>query len=68
MSRYAWGALLFVLGHAGCFPDFHYGLGLRAMLTDWAAFRIEGRHALTDSFSSGMASNFSWTVGAEFFL
>ena len=48
--------------------DFHYGLGLRTMLTDWAAFRIEGRHAVTDSYSSGMASNFSWTVGAEFFL
>lgn len=48
--------------------DFHWGLGLRAMLTDWADFRIEGRHIVTDSYSSGMASNFMWTLGVEFFL
>ena len=48
--------------------DFHWGLGLRTMLTDWADFRIEGRHSVTDSYTSGLASNFSFTVGVEFFL
>lgn len=48
--------------------DFHWGLGLRAMLTDWVDFRIEGRHLVTDSYTSGLASNFAWTLGVEFFF
>ena len=48
--------------------DFHWGLGLRTMLTDWVDFRIEGRHIVTDCFTSGLASNFAWTLGVECFL
>lgn len=48
--------------------DFHWGLGLRTMLVDWVSFRIEGRHIVTDSSESGLASNFAWTLGVEFFF
>lgn len=45
--------------------DFHWGLGLRAMLNEWAAFRIEGRHIVTDSYTEGSASNVTWTLGVD---
>lgn len=47
--------------------DFHWGLGLRAMLNEWVAFRLEGRHIVTDSYSVGSASNVEWTLGVDVF-
>ncbi len=45
--------------------EFHYGFGLRAMLNEWAAFRIEGRHIVTDSYTEGSASNAEFLLGVD---
>ncbi len=47
--------------------DFHYGFGIRAMLNDFMAFRFEGRHIVTDSYSDGSASNVEFTLGVDVF-
>jgi len=45
--------------------EFHYGFGLRAMMTDWMAFRVEGRHQVTDSYTEGSASIVEFTLGVD---
>jgi outer membrane protein OmpA-like peptidoglycan-associated protein len=56
-------------GEAGADADFefHYGLGVRGLLTDWLALRVEARHYLTDAVAGGLATNLAVTVGADFF-
>jgi len=54
------------LGHDADW-EFHYGFGLRAMMSDWMALRIEGRHIVTDSYTIGSASNVAFTIGVDVF-
>ena len=49
----------------------HYGLGLRGMLHDYVALRIDVRHILTDGFddsSIAAANNIEATIGFDFYL
>lgn len=45
--------------------EFHYGGGIRSMMNEWSAFRIELRHIITDSYSEGSASNVQFTLGMD---
>jgi len=47
--------------------DVHAGLGIRGMLTDWLALRVEGRYNLTDSYSSGLAGILDVQAGFDFY-
>lgn len=49
----------------------HYGLGLRGMLADWLALRIDVRHMTTDGYNGeagNIASNLEVTAGLDFYL
>ena len=48
--------------------ELHWGLGLRGLLTDWIALRVEARHNLTDSYEDGLASLVELTVGLDLFV
>jgi len=46
----------------------HWGLGLRGMLTDWMALRVDARHMITDgSEDPKLANNIEITLGLDFF-
>ncbi|MFT7625057.1 MAG: OOP family OmpA-OmpF porin [Myxococcota bacterium] len=47
----------------------HYGIGLRGMLTDWLALRVEARHLMTDGYEgSHVGNNLEITAGLDFYL
>jgi len=48
--------------------EFRWGIGVRGMMNDWLALRVDARHHLTDSYNDGLASVFDFTVGADFFF
>jgi len=48
--------------------EIHVGLGLRGMLLDWLALRVESRLHFTDSYSAGLAPLLDFTVGADFIV
>ncbi|PIE19116.1 MAG: cell envelope biogenesis protein OmpA [Proteobacteria bacterium] len=48
--------------------DVHWELGLRGLLSDWLALRLEARHSLTDSFGDGLASLVEITAGVDLFV
>lgn len=53
--------------------DLHYGLGVKGMLTDWLALRVDVRHHITDGFEgdrneSLFANNLEVTAGLDFML
>ncbi|MFT7583564.1 MAG: OOP family OmpA-OmpF porin [Myxococcota bacterium] len=48
--------------------EIHYGLGMRKMLGDMFALRVEFRHNLTDSFEAGLASIIELTAGVDVFV
>ena len=53
----------------GSWPDGAYGIGIRGMLADWVALRVEARHMLTDGFEDEpfIANNLEITAGLDFF-
>ena len=59
-------------GDRGSDTDFeaHYGLGLRAMLSESMALRVDVMHVLTDAYDpkDSLASNLIATVGVDFYL
>lgn len=45
-----------------------YGIGVKFMLADWVAFRIQGNHIIhSDGLSQSIANNFDVTGGFDFF-
>ena len=59
-----------VVGDHGADIDYnvHYGLGVRGMLTDWLALRVDIRHAVSDGFLDELAHNLEVSLGLDFFL
>jgi len=60
-------------GDLGRDPDFqlHGGLGLRGMLTDWMALRLDARYVNTDGTKwedVSRGNNLEFTVGLDFYL
>ncbi len=52
--------------------ELHYGFGVRGMVLDWMALRIEARHVLTDGYDKtdsnpGVANNLLLAIGLDFF-
>ena len=46
-----------------------YGLGIKFMMADWVAFRIQADHVLhMDGYENGVANNFDFTGGFDFFV
>ncbi len=58
-----------VVGDHGSDVDYHvhYGIGLRGMLTDVLALRIDVRHAVSDGFLDELAHNVEISAGIDFF-
>ncbi len=47
----------------------HYGIGLRGMLTDWLALRLEARHLMTDGYDGAhVANNLEVTAGLDLYV
>ena len=49
-------------------PRVHLGLGLRGMLSEWAAIRLDVRDVITDGFDKFGANNLEATLGVDFFI
>ena len=59
-----------VAGDHGADVDYNvsYGLGVRGMLTDWLALRIDVRHFVSDGFLDELAHNVEVALGLDFFV
>lgn len=47
---------------------FRWGIGVRGMMNDWLALRVDARHNLTDGDEGDYASVLECTVGVDFLL
>jgi outer membrane protein OmpA-like peptidoglycan-associated protein len=64
------GAYTYLSGDLGPDTDveFHAGLGMRGMVADWLAVRIDFRYVLGDGIGDSVAENLQATVGLDFFV
>ena len=58
-----------ISGDHGADVDYRvqYGLGVRGMLTDRLALRVDAKHIISDGFLDELAHNIELTVGLDFF-
>lgn len=52
---------------SGIDPELHLGVGIRHMISNKIAFRIDGRDVITDGFDRKGAHNIEVTIGLDFF-